>query len=122
MAPFRGGSGEGRESYSLGTTIRDPDIESAERRREARAASEKAKQLLDERRQAQKALKAQVKVVRARVTSKSATDRSELEGVVYRGSRAELLVESFVCWNRWCSTTQAHSDAMVGWFVASRKG
>lgn len=65
MAPFRGGSGEGRESYSLGTTIRDPDIESAERRREARAASEKAKQLLDERRQAQKALKAQVKFVRA---------------------------------------------------------
>lgn len=65
MAPFRGGSGEGRESYSLGTMIRDPDIEAAERRREARAASEKAKQLLDERRQAQKALKAQVKVIRA---------------------------------------------------------
>lgn len=63
MAPFRGGSGEGRESYTLGTTLRDPDIESAERRREARAASEKAKQLLDERRQAQETLKAQVKGV-----------------------------------------------------------
>lgn len=60
VAPFRGGSGEGRDGciLSSGTTlIGDPDVESAERRREARAASEKARQLLDERRQAQKALK-----------------------------------------------------------------
>ncbi|CAM9348904.1 unnamed protein product [Scytosiphon promiscuus] len=63
VAPFRGGSGEGGEgggriSLSSGM-IRDPDVEAAERRREARLASEKAKRLLEERRQAQKALKAQ---------------------------------------------------------------
>lgn len=66
MAPFRGGSGEGVEgcniSSSTATMIRDPDVESAERRREARAASEKARKFLEERRQAQKALKAQVSI------------------------------------------------------------
>lgn len=40
--------------------VRDPDVESAERKREARAASERVKKLLDERRQAQEVLKAQV--------------------------------------------------------------
>lgn len=45
---------------SSSTMIRDPDVESAERKREARAASDKVKILLDERRQAQKVLKAQV--------------------------------------------------------------
>lgn len=64
VAPFRGGSGEGGEgggrvSLSSGM-IRDLDVEAAERRREARLASEKAKKLLGERRQAQKVLKAQV--------------------------------------------------------------
>ncbi|CBN77193.1 conserved unknown protein [Ectocarpus siliculosus] len=66
VAPFRGGSGEGVEgcsiSSSTATMIRDPDVESAERRREARAASEKARKFLEERRQAQKALKAQSEV------------------------------------------------------------
>ncbi|CAM9118216.1 unnamed protein product, partial [Hapterophycus canaliculatus] len=63
VAPFRGGSGEGGEGggrISLSTgMVRDPDVEAAERRREARLASEKAKKLLEERRKAQKALKAQ---------------------------------------------------------------
>lgn len=54
MAPFRGGSGDGGECF------RDPDVESVERRREARAASEKARRLLEERRRAQDALRAQV--------------------------------------------------------------
>lgn len=69
VAPFRGGSGEGGEcggrriSLSSGM-VRDPDVEAAERRREARSASDKAKKLLDERRQAQKALKAQVRARR----------------------------------------------------------
>lgn len=66
VAPFRGGSGEGVEgcsiSSSAATVIRDLDVESTERRREARAASEKARKFLEERRQAQKALKAQVSV------------------------------------------------------------
>eukprot|EP00752_Nemacystus_decipiens_P011224 g9974.t1 len=63
VAPFRGGSGEGVDGCILsggGTVVRDPDVESAERREEARAASRKARQLLDERRQAQKALKSAV--------------------------------------------------------------
>lgn len=54
MAPFRGGSGDGGECF------RDPDVESVERRREARVASEKARRLLEERRRAQDALRAQV--------------------------------------------------------------
>ncbi|CAN0348401.1 unnamed protein product, partial [Ectocarpus sp. 8 AP-2014] len=66
VAPFRGGSGEGVEGCSISSStaamIRDPDVESAERRREARAASEKARKFLEERRQAQKALKAQSEV------------------------------------------------------------
>ncbi|CAN0226361.1 unnamed protein product, partial [Ectocarpus sp. 13 AM-2016] len=65
-APFRGGSGEGVEGCSVrsstATVIRDPDVESAERRREAREASEKARKFLEERRQAQQALKAQSEV------------------------------------------------------------
>eukprot|EP00903_Cladosiphon_okamuranus_P009751 g9270.t2 len=64
VAPFRGGSGEGLDGCILSSggvaLIRDPDVESAARRKEARAASEKARQLLDERREAQKALKSAV--------------------------------------------------------------
>eukprot|EP00904_Undaria_pinnatifida_P009501 jgi/Undpi1/5681/HiC_scaffold_2.g00955.m1 len=53
VVPFRGGSFEG------GECLRDPDVESVERRREARAASEKAKRLLEERRRAQDTLRMQ---------------------------------------------------------------
>lgn len=59
MAPFRGGSGDGGECF------RDPDVESIERRREARVASEKARRLLEERRRAQDTLRAQVLYIRS---------------------------------------------------------
>ena len=58
MAPFPGGIGDGRECF------RDPDVESVERRREARAASEKARRLLEERRRAQYTLRVQVYMAR----------------------------------------------------------
>lgn len=65
VAPFRGGSVEGLDGCVLSggaALIRDPGLESAERRKGARAASEKARQLLEERRQAQKALKVQPRI------------------------------------------------------------
>lgn len=74
--------------------MRDPDVESADRRKEARAASEKARQLLDERRQAQKALK----VVSARSRCSRVAEGKEW----YRDSREDSLGHSRVGSSKSC--------------------
>lgn len=53
LAPFRVGLGGS-------TGVQDPDVESAARRKEARVASEKSRQFLEERRRAQEKLREQV--------------------------------------------------------------
>lgn len=66
FAPFRvGGCGQGCGGGDAvaSSGIRDPDVESVKRRREAKAASEKSRRILEERRRAQEVLRAQVKIV-----------------------------------------------------------